>query len=204
MSKRLKIILIMLLAATLVFFTAGGIMLVSAEEVTVPPEQEETAEPEDTETDSESAGTIEDVAADFVGWLKDTFGEDYEKYYNNIITNWGSIEEYLLQFGQENIPEQYQTGWQNFVKALGENAPFWAPILAVAIVIIVYLIGKKRFTAIIQKAVDGKTAAMGKELNKQSKALTSVIHSQKAMLGNNAKFADTIKDLDESEKELNS
>lgn len=197
MSKRIKIILIMLLAATLVFFTAGGIMFASAEEVTVPPEQEEV-------TDDEETGTIEDVAADFVGWLKDTFGEDYEKYYNNIITNWGSIEEYLLQFGQENIPEQYQTGWQNFVKALGENAPFWAPILAVAIVIIVYLIGKKRFTAIIQKAVDGKTAAMGKELNKQSKALTSVIHSQKAMLGNNAKFADIVKDLDESEKELNS
>lgn len=197
MSKRIKIILIMLLAATLVFFTAGGIMFASAEEVTVPPEQEEV-------TDDEETGTIEDVAADFVGWLKDTFGEDYEKYYNNIITNWGSIEEYLLQFGQENIPEQYQTGWQNFVKALGENAPFWAPILAVAIVIIVYLIGKKRFTTIIQKAVDGKTAAMGKELNKQSKALTSVIHSQKAMLGNNAKFADTVKDLDESEKELNS
>lgn len=197
MSKRIKIILIMLLAATLVFFTAGGIMFASAEEVTVPPEQEEV-------TDDEETGTIEDVAADFVGWLKDTFGEDYEKYYNNIITNWGSIEEYLLQFGEENIPEQYQTGWQNFVKALGENAPFWAPILAVAIVIIVYLIGKKRFTAIIQKAVDGKTAAMGQELNKQSKALTSVIHSQKAMLGNNAKFADTVKDLDESEKELNS
>lgn len=197
MSKRIKIILIMLLAATLVFFTAGGIMFASAEEVTVPPEQEEV-------TDDEETGTIEDVAADFVGWLKDTFGEDYEKYYNNIITNWGSIEEYLLQFGEENIPEQYQTGWQNFVKALGENAPFWAPILAAAIVIIVYLIGKKTFTAIIQKAVDGKTAAMGKELNKQSKALTSVIHSQKAMLGNNAKFADTIKDLDESEKELNS
>lgn len=197
MSKRIKIILIMLLAATLVFFTAGGIMFASAEEVTVPPEQEEV-------TDDEETGTIEDVAADFVGWLKDTFGEDYEKYYNNIITNWGSIEEYLLQFGQENIPEQYQTGWQNFVKALGENAPFWAPILAAAIVIIVYLIGKKTFTAIIQKAVDGKTAAMGKELNKQSKALTSVIHSQKAMLGNNAKFADTVKDLDESEKELNS
>lgn len=197
MSKRIKIILIMLLAATLVFFTAGGIMFASAEEVTVPPEQEEV-------TDDEETGTIEDVAADFVGWLKDTFGEDYEKYYNNIITNWGSIEEYLLQFGQENIPEQYQTGWQNFVKALGENAPFWAPILAVAIVIIVYLIGKKSFTAIIQKAVDGKTAAMGQELNKQSKALTSVIHSQKAMLGGNAKFADTVKDLDESEKELNS
>lgn len=195
MTKRIKLIFITILAAMLIFFTAGGALIASAEEV---PETTPTEE-----TDGDSAD-IEQLAADFVSWLKDTFGEDYEKYYNNIITNWGSIEEYLLQFGEENLPEQYQTGWYKFVGWLGEYSAVWAPILAVAIVVIVYIIGKKRFEAIVKKAVDSKTSALGAELNKQSKAQAAGNRAIRALLGTNEKFAENVKELEESEKELGS
>ena len=195
MTKRIKLIFITILAAILVFFTAGGALIASAEEVP------ETTPTEETDGDSSD---IEQLAADFVSWLKDTFGEDYEKYYNNIITNWGSIEEYLLQFGEENLPEQYQTGWQKFVGWLGEYSAIWAPILAVAIVVIVYIIGKKRFEAIVKKAVDSKTSALGAELNKQSKAQAAGNRAIRALLGTNEKFAENVKELEESEKELSS
>lgn len=159
--------------------------------------------PADTEVDTEEDTEIENVAANFVEWLKATFGADYEYYYNQIIDNWGSIENYLLQFGEENIPEEYQTGWNEFIAWITKYAVIWAPVLAVALVILVWIVGKKVFASIVKKVVDSKISAVGIEMNKQSKALTSIIRSQKAMFGTNEKFADNVKELDESEKELN-
>ena len=229
MNSKLKLFFITVIAVMFVFLICGGTLIASAE--TEPTENPATAEtdgaengeeendelappadlsgepeedshatpPAETEEDTE----IENVAANFVEWLKATFGADYEYYYNQIIDNWGSIENYLLQFGEENIPEEYQTGWNEFVAWLGEYSAVWAPVFAVAIVILVYIIGKKRLESIMKKVVDSKISAVGTEMNKQSKALTSIIRSQKAMFGTNEKFADNVKELDESEKELN-
>lgn len=229
MNSKLKLFFITIIAAMFICIICGGTLIASAE--TEPTENPATAEtggvenggeendelappadlsgeteeetpatpPADTEVDTE----IENVAANFVEWLKATFGADYEYYYDQIIDNWGSIENYLLQFGEENIPEEYQTGWNEFVAWLGEYSAVWAPVFAVAIVILVYIIGKKRLESIMKKVVDSKISAVGTEMNKQSKALTSIIRSQKAMFGTNEKFADNVKELDESEKELN-
>lgn len=218
MNKSLKVVLVTIVAAMIMLLLTGGAIIASAEKVVIaePPVTEiddgegestgETVLPETPsgETEEEQPTEIEELAANFVGWLKSTFGEDYEYYYNQIIEAWGSIENYLTQFGEEKLPEQYQSGWQEFISFLDEYAVVWAPILAIAAVIIIFIIGKKKFTAAIDKAVDRRTAALGNEMNKQSKAQTAVMHGIKALCGNNAKFADTVKELDESEKELNS
>ena len=68
--------------------------------------------------------------------------------------------------------------------------------------IIVYIIGKKRFEAIVKKAVDSKTSTLGAELNKQSKAQAATARAIRALLGNGEKFAANAKELDDSAKEL--
>lgn len=190
--KKIKACCAIILSVMIICLISGGAIIASAAEPSEPPAQTETVQDEKE---------IEQLAADFVNWLKATFGEDYEEYYNSIIDHWGSIEEYLMQFG-EGLPEQYRTGWQKFVGWLGEYAPVWAPILAVALVIIVYIIGKKRFEAIVKKAVDSKTSALGEELNKQSKAQAATARAIRALLGNGEKFATNAKELDDSAKEL--
>ena len=170
------------------------------------PETEPTEEVDESETGTvvEDETTIEEVAASFVEYLKSIFGNDYTTYYNAIIDNWGTIEEYLLSFGESVLSEQYQTGWQEFVSWLGEYSPVWAPILAITVVVIAYLIGKRRLKKILQEVVDAKIAVVGDELNKQDKATTTILHSVSALLGTNKKFADNVKEIEESEKELNS
>ena len=40
-------------------------------------------------------------------YLQSVYGEDYEKYYNDIVDKWGSVENYLLN-ASENLPEEYK------------------------------------------------------------------------------------------------
>lgn len=153
------------------------------------------------EITAELPAGIEGVADNFLNYLKERYGEDYLFYYERIIDNWGSVEAYLLSFG-EKLPEEAQTGWQKFVGWLDEYASVWAPALAVAIVIIVGLIGKKQFNALVNRIVNAKLKPIVNELNAQSKATVSILHSQKALLGNGERFAGNVTELEESEKEL--
>lgn len=226
MNSKLKLFFVTIIAVMLVFIIGGGAIVASAETTAENPATEETDGAENGEgeelvppadlsgeTEEETPATppadtaedaeIENVAANFVEWLKATFGEDYEYYYNQIIDNWGSIENYLLQFGEQYLPEEYQTGWDEFVAWLRDNAPIWATILAIAIVIIVWLVGKKVFTSIVKKVVDSKTSALAKELNKQSEAMIATNHALSALLGKGEKFTDNVKELEESTEKLN-
>ena len=56
----------------------------------------------------------------------------------------------------------------------------------------------------LEKNVDSKMTKLSNELNKQSRAIMSIGHGQKALLGKNARFADTVKEIDDTEKELKS
>lgn len=47
------------------------------------------------------------VAESVQEYLKAIYGDDYEKYYNQIIENWGSVEKYLLS-ASENLPAEYR------------------------------------------------------------------------------------------------
>lgn len=166
------------------------------------PDEEGNAPADETQApdEAETAG-LKDVAAKFTQYLKDEYGEDYEYYYNQIIENWGSVEAYLLAFGGK-LPDEYKSDWDKFVGWLSEYSVIWAPVLAVAIVIDVALIGKKQFEKIVEKIVIKVINPIVKELNLQSKAQVASLRGQKALLGNNPKFMETVTDLEISEREL--
>lgn len=176
-------------------------------EATEPPKTDSEGETEQTTTEepTEEADEPFDMAAlveKFTAYLKDKHGAEYEQIYTGIIEQWGSIEAYLLQFGEEYIPEEYNAGWTAFVTWLRENAPIWATPLAIACVIFIAVFGKKAFTAIVQKIVDSKVNALATELNKQSAALAAQMKALKMIMPTTEKCAAAVQELDEKEKEL--
>lgn len=215
MNYKIKVAFITIIAAMLVFFISGGVMIASAEEVSDPAAQTEVTddvqneEPpaevsEEVPEEPETPQTDEEIGADFVEWLKATFGSDYEYYYNQIIENWGSIEDYLTQFGEEHLPEGFNAGLQKVLDWLNEYVVIWAPVLAIVVIVAYYLIKKRSTRKTIEKVVDSKMNVLSGELNKQSKAIMAIGRGQTALLGKNARFADTVKEIEDTEKELRS
>lgn len=175
-------------------------------EATEPPT---TEEPTEEDTDGTEQDTENDTAFDmaalvdkFTAYLKDKYGAEYDAIYNGIIEQWGSIEAYLLQFGEEYIPEEYNAGWNAFIEWLSVNAPIWAPALALACIIFIAVFGKKAFNKIVQKIVDTKVNLLSDELNKQSAALSAQMKALKMIMPTNEKCAAAVQELEEKEKEL--
>lgn len=211
MNYKIKVVFITIIAAMLVFFISGGVMIASADEVSDPAAQTEVTDdaqdgepPAEIPEEPETPQTDEEIGADFVEWLKATFGSDYEYYYNLIIEHWGSIEDYLTQFGEENLPEGFNAGLQKVLDWLDEYVAIWAPVLAIVVIVAYYLIKKRSTRKTIEKVVDSKMTVLSDELNKQSKAIMAIGHGQTALLGKNARFADTVKEIEDTEKELQS
>lgn len=176
-------------------------------EATEPPtteQTEETTEEQNEDTDG-TADTAFDMAAlveKFTAYLKDKYGAEYEQIYNGIIEQWGSIEAYLVQFGEEYIPEKFNAGWSDFVEWLGVNAPIWATALALACVIIIAVFFKKAFDKMVKKIVDAKVSVLSAELNKQSAAISAQMKALKTIMPTTEKGAAAVQELDEKEKEL--
>lgn len=141
------------------------------------------------------------AAEKFLEYLKDRYGEDYDYYYNKIIDEWGSIEGYLLAFG-DKLPEEHKSGWDAFVGWLGEYSVVWAPAFVIVILIAVSIFGKKLFNKVVERIVNSKLSPVITELNLQSNALAKMLSAQKALLGNCEKFSDEIKELEKAKKEL--
>lgn len=99
----------------------------------------EEGEPSDESEPADNA--FQAVIDGFLARLKAKYGDDYETYYNAIIAEWGSVEEYLLSLVEDET-DVAATGWKNFVSWLGENAPIWASALAIGLVIVLILCGR--------------------------------------------------------------
>ncbi len=195
MTKIKKVIICTLLAAIAAFMCFAPVISAFADESV--PEQTETVNP-DISADEEG---IEAVVKQFTEYLKEKYGADYEFYYNQIIEQWGSVEAYLLSFG-DSLPEEYKSGWQAFVGWLGEYSVIWAPALAVGIIILVAVIGKKSFNKLVERIVNSKLSPIVKELNLQSNATVAMLRAQKVLLPNQEKYAENAKELEESERGL--
>ncbi len=193
---KIKRIFVLTLAVMLIVFIGAGSTLVALADADEPVQTEETIKDEEVNDSG-----FEQLVEQFKAYLKDKYGADYEFYYNQIIEQWGSIEAYLLSFGKK-LPKEYKSGWDKFVGWLGEYSVIWAPALAVLIVIIVALVGKKAFNKIVEEIVNAKLSPIVKELNLQSTATVSVMRAQRALLGNNERFAKNVKELEESERGL--
>ena len=114
---------------------------------------------------------------------------------------WGSIEAYLLA-QTDNLPEEFQTGYTDFINWLSEYAPVWAPCLAVALVVIGFIVGKKALNKMLARQVEARISPIEKELNKQSEAQAAQLKATRALLGTNEKFAEERKAAETAEKNL--
>lgn len=188
---KLKIFISIVAAAIILFVTCIGCI----------PAKADTANEYTIENVAETESNIEDLAAQFTEYLRAKYGDEFEIYYSSIIAKWGSIEGYLLAFG-DNMPEQHKTGWDKFVAWLSKYAPVWAVPLAVSIIIVIAVVGKKQFYKIIEKTVNSKLRPIVKELNAQSSATVQIMDAQKALLGNNEKFAENVKALSQAKERL--
>ncbi|MDE6504877.1 MAG: hypothetical protein K2L42_03305 [Clostridia bacterium] len=200
MTKLKKAFLALLAAALLIFICTGAVLHVSADTAS------ETVTGEEQTVAPDISGEYDDlkaVAEGFLQYLKDKYGEDYEFYYNQIIDKWGSVEAYLLSLG-EKLPEEYKSGWDKFVLWLGEYSVIWAPALAVALVVLAAVIGKKQFNKIFDKVVNAKLEPLIKELNLQSNATAALMRAQRAFLGNNKTLLENNGGLSDAVKELES
>ena len=102
------------------------------------------------------------------------------------------------------MPEGFNAGLQKVLDWLDEYVAIWAPVLAIVVIVAYYLIKKSSTRKTIEKVVDSKMTVLSDELNKQSKAIMAIGRGQTALLGKNARFADTVKEIEETEKELRS
>lgn len=196
MSKAKKFIVLLLTAALAVFlciFPFTGNVRANA--------AENGAEPTDDGGSEEDLKTLVDG---FLAQLKAKYGEDYETYYNAILSDWGSIEEYLLSLVNEDTPDKTAQGWTAFVKWLGEYSPVWASILAVALVIVVIVCGKKALKKVAEFATgtSGKMKTLFAEINKIDAAQAAQNSALLKLLGENNRFKEERDALEKSAEDL--
>lgn len=210
MTKIKTLLITLLIATVLVFMFAGTALCAFADspdnatEPHAPMQTEDTTEPPKNAVDpdiSTDETHLTALTAQFIEYLKAQYGADYEFYYNNIIEQWGSIEAYLLSFG-EKLPEEHRSGWQKFVGWLTEYSPVWAPVFAVILVIFGGVIGKKQLNKLVERLVNSKLSPLVRELNLQSNATVAMLNAQKALLGGNERFTETVAEIDKAEREL--
>lgn len=210
--KRIALIvfMIMLIICGSAFCTVSAITFADEtgaqieENVPVTPDIDEIApEPE------ENTESVESLADGFVEWLKSEYGEEYRQYYDLIIDKWGSIEAYLVQFGNENLTDEQNVEWHRFLTALGETSPVWAPALATVLLGITIFVGKAVMRKIVNRSAENNVQPIidmqhvqAEESNKQSKALIALGNGVTVLLGTSDRYADVREQINASLKEL--
>lgn len=202
--KRLKslgfVLILAVIAIALLTATAFG-----GREVAFAEEGEETVTPIDPSEEGDNA--LQALAEKFIAELKEKYGEDYETYYNAILAEWGSVEEYLLSLIPENAPDAAADGWKASVAWLGEYSPIWGSVLAVGLVIVVIVFGKKALGKISEWVTTAgkKFKAVFSSVNKLYQSNIATGEAIIKLLGENPRFAETKaevqKAIDEMKKE---
>lgn len=179
------------------------------EPVETPVEHEEGTGGETPESGAEEGtdgqtGGLQALVNDFIEQLKERYGDEWQEYYDAIIAEWGSVEEYLLSLMPEDAPDVVKDGWEQFVAWLNEYAPVWASILAAVFVLIVVLFGRKALKKIVEfvKQIMQKFAALFHSANKQYKVLKAQNDALMALLGKNPDLEDKRKALREANEEM--
>ena len=153
-------------------------------------------------TTPESAEGGETLADRVKAYLQGIYGEDYEVYYNKIIENWGSVENFLLN-ASDNLPEEYKYKATELLTTV--NA--WIGVGADAILLfcvgiyIVYRAQKNKKTAAdltTLKACDNQIETAQLALINSQKAQSAALQA----LLPGTKFEETIATLKESDKAL--
>lgn len=199
MTKKLFIVF---LAAVLLLFglSATCVYVAACAEETVqeaPVEPQESSDGQDGETDDGAQSGLQTLVDGFITQLKDKYGDQWQQYYDAIIAEWGTVEQYLLSLVPEDSPDVVKDGWQEAVSWLGEYSPIWGSILAAVLVIIVIVFGKKALNALKNFFL-----SLFRSKNKEYQALTAQNEALLALLGENPKFEENRAALKASNKEM--
>lgn len=196
-----KMIVVFLAAVLLLFGISATCVYVSAcaEEAVqeTPVEPQEPSDGQDGETDDGAQSGLQTLVDGFITQLKDKYGDQWQQYYDAIIAEWGTVEQYLLSLVPEDSPDVVKDGWQEFVSWLGEYSPIWGSILAAVLVIIVIVFGKKALNALKNFFL-----SLFRSKNKEYQALTAQNEALLALLGENPKFEENRAALKASNKEM--
>ena len=215
MLKSQKLLLSLVLVAAVLFAVLSAFPLAYAEELPPDTVTEASQEPDtgdatpETPTDEETPDDgVTGLVDRFIENLKDKYGADYEYYLNAILEQWGSVEAYLLSL-TDNLPDEFQAGYNDVVGWLGKYAVIWAPCLAIVLVVVCAIFGKRlvkkildKITELFVKPIENKLKLQAEELNKQSEATAALLKSNRALLGTNEKFAEERKAAETAEKKL--
>lgn len=203
-------------AFPLTFIGVNGATVSNAEEITETELPFETAQdvnettddnlPDETTDEVQNEnGDPQELVNNFIAWLKETYGEEYQIYYDAIIEKWGSIEDYLLALMEEEaFPDAAKDGWTKMVNWLGENSPVWGTALAVIAVVIVAVAGKKVLNKFVEMFTSAgkQTQALFGAVNKMYNAHTATEKALIKLMGDNPKFAEEKAALENSMKEI--
>lgn len=183
------------------------------EEPEVPGEDESpTEEPEEPATEPEGPTEDEpvtdepsDAVQQFIDGLKEQYGNNWTTYYNAILAQWGTVENYLMSLLPEDSPDVVKDAWLAFVTWTRDNWVILAAIgatIASAVGVIVYVFTKKRAKAFMLSAYDDKFAKIYEEYNKQSAAIKAQNAALIALTGANPKYEETRAALQKTGDEL--
>ena len=151
------------------------------------------------------AASDANVVDGFITFLRDKYGDKWETYYNAILEEWGSVEDYLLSAMPDGAPDPVKKGWEAFI---GWTRDYWVVIAIVGAVLgvgaggIVHVIRKKRFRQFLKTANDEKFATVYAEQDKQSAFLIAQGRATMALLGENVKFGERRDELKKAMEEL--
>lgn len=165
------------------------------EEPEAPGEDESpTEEPEEPTEDEPVTDEPSDAVQQFIDGLKEQYGNNWTTYYNAILAQWGTVENYLMSLLPEDSPDVVKDAWLAFVAWTRDNWVILAAIgatIASAVGVIVYVFTKKRAKAFMLSAYDDKFAKLYEEYNKQSAAIKAQNAALIALTGANPKFEET-------------
>ena len=201
-----KLFIVFLAAVLLLFGLSATCVYVSAcaeetvQETPVEPQEpateEEPGQSDETPQEGEGGG-IQALIEGFITQLKDKYGDQWQQYYDAIIAEWGTVEQYLLSLVPEDAPDVVKDGWTSFVDWTRENWVVLAAIGATVCVIIIIVFGKKIFDAVKKFFL-----SVFRSTNKQYKVLLAQNNAIFALLGDNPKFEEQRAALKSANEEM--
>ena len=162
-------------------------------------------EPEGPTEDEPVTDEPSDAVQQFIDGLKEQYGNNWTTYYNAILAQWGTVENYLMSLLPEDSPDVVKDAWLAFVAWTRDNWVILAAIgatIASAVGVIVYVFTKKRAKAFMLSAYDDKFAKIYEEYNKQSAAIKAQNAALIALTGANPKYEETRAALQKTGDEL--
>lgn len=178
---------------------------VTEEQPTTEEPEEPITEPEEPTEEEPVTDEPSDAVQQFIDGLKEQYGNNWTAYYNAILAQWGTVENYLMSLLPEDSPDVVKDAWLAFVAWTRDNWVILAAIgatIASAVGVIVYVFSKKRAKAFMLSAYDDKFAKIYEEYNKQSAAIKAQNAALIALTGANPKFEETRAALQKTGDEL--